>query len=219
ARPMARVARPLMAMGARIAGQPGKRPDELYPPLAVHGRFPLSGLDFESPIASAQVKSALLLAGLYADGVVRAREPGPSRDHTERMLAALGVPVTTPRAGEVVLDPIRWARRLPARDWVVPGDISAAAFLIVAALIVPGSELTIRNVGINPTRTGVLDALRAMGATIEVASERDAGGEPVADLTVRASRLRATMLGGSRVIRAIDEIPILAVAAACAQGT
>jgi 3-phosphoshikimate 1-carboxyvinyltransferase len=219
ARPMARVTAPLEQMGARISGQPGRKAGEVYPPLLVEGRRPLDGLDHQSAVASAQVKSALLLAGLWASGPVRVREPGPSRDHTERMLRALGVAIETPRAGEVILNPPRSPRRLPPRDWRVPGDISSAAFLLVAALIVPGSEVTVRGVGVNPTRTGVLDALAAMGASIAVEGRRDEGGEPVADLTARAGPLAATRLSGELVVRAIDEIPILAVAAACARGT
>ncbi|HJZ88173.1 MAG TPA: 3-phosphoshikimate 1-carboxyvinyltransferase [Polyangia bacterium] len=218
-RPMARVCGPLSAMGARIEGAPGARPGEIYPPLCVAGRRPLLGIDYASPIASAQVKSALLLAGLYAQAPVRVREPAPSRDHTERMLRALGVPVSVPAPGEVVLDPTGFSRRLPARDWQVPGDLSSAAFLLVAGLLVPGSQVTVRGVGLNPTRTGVLDALRAMGADLRTSSVREEGGEPVGDVTARASALHATTLAGTLSVRALDEIPILAVAAACASGT
>ena len=218
ARPMARVARPLTAMGAQISGASGKKAGEIYPPLVIRGQRPLRATNHETPVASAQVKSALLLAALWADGPVSVREPGPSRDHTERMLGALGVPLSARVAGEIVLDVIGMPRRLPARNWMVPGDISSAAFLLVAASIVPNSEVTIRGVGVNPTRTGILDALSAMGAHIERSNERDQGGEPVADLIVRAAELRGTELRGDLVVRAIDEIPILAVAATQAHG-
>jgi 3-phosphoshikimate 1-carboxyvinyltransferase len=218
-RPMARVAGPVTRMGARVTGEAGRKPGEVYPPLRIEGRRPLGGLDHESAVASAQIKSALLLAGLYADAPVRVREPGPSRDHTERMLRALGVPVRAVAPGQVELDPRGFTRRLAARNWVVPGDISSAAFPLVAALLVPGSEITVNGVGLNPTRTGVLDALRAMGADLTVHDERDEGGEPVGSVTVRSGPLRAALLAGDVVVRAIDEIPILAVAAARAHGT
>jgi 3-phosphoshikimate 1-carboxyvinyltransferase len=214
-RPMARVTKPLSLMGAEISGAAGKKAGEVYPPLVIRGRRPLHATDHTSPVASAQVKSALLLAGLWADGPVRVQEPGPSRDHTERMLRALGVPVTN----EIVIDASRIPRRLAACDWLVPGDISSAAFLLVAGSLVRGSEITVRGVGTNPTRTGILDALAAMGAHVERKNERDAGGEPVADLTVRGAELRAAELRGDLVVRAIDEIPILAVAATQAHGT
>jgi 3-phosphoshikimate 1-carboxyvinyltransferase len=219
ARPMARVINPLRAMGARVEGAAGRRPGELYPPLEIEGRFPLEGIDHTSPVASAQVKSAILLAGLRARARVRVREPGPSRDHTERMLAGLGVPIVRPAPGEVVLDGRSFSGRLPARDWVVPGDPSSAAFLVVAAVLTPGSEVCIGGVCTNPTRTGFLDALAIMGADITLRKPRDEGGEPVADLVARAGRLRAATLAGELVVRAIDEIPILAVAAAFADGT
>jgi 3-phosphoshikimate 1-carboxyvinyltransferase len=218
ARPMARVARPLEQMGAQVTGRAGAKPGEVYPPLRIAGKRPLAGVDYASPVASAQVKSAVLLAGLYAEGTVRVREPGPSRDHTERMLAALGVPIeSTP--GQVVLDPRPLGRRLPARDWDVPGDLSSAAFLLCAGVLIEGSEVTLRAVGVNPTRTGVLDVLRAMGAHLEIVARDELSGEPVADLRVRGSDLDATAIAGTLTVRALDEIPILAVLAARARGT
>jgi 3-phosphoshikimate 1-carboxyvinyltransferase len=218
-RPMARVVRPLGAMGAEITGATGKKAGEIYPPLVIRGKRPLRSTQHATPVASAQVKSALLLAALWADGAVSVREPGPSRDHTERMLGALGVPLSARVGGEIAIDVVGMPRQLPAHDWIVPGDISSAAFLLVAGSIVSGSEITIRGVGVNPTRTGVLDALWAMGANIELAHDRNQGGEPLADLTVRAAELHATELRGDLVVRAIDEIPILAVAATQAHGT
>src|SRR5262249_3899529 len=145
----------------------GRKAGEVYPPLTIIGRRRLHATAHESAVASAQVKSALLLAALWADGPVRVREPGPSRDHTERMLRALGVPLETPAPGEIVVDASKMPRHLPARDWSVPGDISSAAFLLAAGAIVSGSEISVRGVGTNPTRTGILDALAAMGARID----------------------------------------------------
>src|SRR5262249_15568773 len=185
----------------------------------IRGRRPLHGLDYKSPVASAQVKSAILLAALWADGPVCVLEPGPSRNHTECMLYAVGVTHAVSGQGEVGIDASKIPRQLPARYWYVPGDIASAAFLLVAASIVPGSEISIRGVGVNPTRTGVLHVLAKMGARIERSNERDQGGEPVADLTVRAAELHATQLDGDLVVSAIDEIPILAVAATQAHGT
>lgn len=218
-RPMRRVADPLTLMGARIEGAAGAKAGELYPPLRVTGPASgrLTGIDHTSKVASAQVKSAILLAGLGAEGPTRVREPGPSRDHTERMLAYLGAPIRV-AGGLSELDPTGWDRRLEPRPLEVPGDISAAAFPLVAALVVPGSELTVREVGVNPTRTGLLDALAAMGADVVCGAERIACGEPVADVSARAGTLRALTLGGELVVRAIDELPILAVAAAFADG-
>jgi 3-phosphoshikimate 1-carboxyvinyltransferase len=218
ARPMARVVRPLVTMGARIEGEPGAKAGDLYPPLRIEGGARLVGVEHEGQVASAQVKSALLLAGLYAEGPVRVREPSLSRDHTERMLRALGAPLEVISPSEVVLDPRGFSRQLPARDWIVPGDLSSAAFLLVAALLIPGSEVTVTGACVNPTRTGILDALRAMGASIGVESLRDEGGEPVADVTARYGPLQGTTLEGELVVRAIDEVPILAIAAARAHG-
>jgi 3-phosphoshikimate 1-carboxyvinyltransferase len=169
------------------------------------------------PVASAQVKSCLLLAALAADGPVAIREPGPSRDHTERLLRGMGVEIEMDTACHSVrLHPP--GAPLPPLRLVLPGDFSSAAFFIVAAAIVPGSDLLIRGVGLNPTRTGLLDALLAMGANIERCSEYEVGGEPVGDLRVRAAGLRATTVHGDLVVRMIDEFPAFAVAAACAEG-
>lgn len=212
-RPMARVAGPLRLMGATVLGREGGR----LPPLAVQGGA-LQGIEYSLPVASAQVKSALLLAGLYAQGPTTLHVPGPARDHTERMLRAMGAGVAT-LAGDgghtLHAGP---AAALAPLDLAVPGDFSSAAFLLVAATLVPGSEVVLEGVGINPTRTGLLDLLRAMGAEIEVLDEGSAGGEPVADLAVRSAGLRGVEVGGDLVVRAIDELPILAVAATQARG-
>jgi 3-phosphoshikimate 1-carboxyvinyltransferase len=209
-RPMKRVVTPLTQMGARIWGRGGGD----LAPLAFQGGE-LSPIDYTSPIASAQVKSAILLAGLSCDGMTTVREPHLSRDHSERMLSYFGADIR-PFAGGVSLV---GRPQLEGREVIVPGDISSAAFFIVAALIVPGSELLIRNVGVNPTRSGVLDILRAMGGDIELLDERLVSGEPVADLLVRASSLHGIEIGGAVVPRAIDEFPVISVAAACATGT
>jgi len=209
-RPMKRVVTPLTLMGARIWGRGGGD----LAPLAFQGGE-LTPIDYTSPISSAQVKSAILLAGLSCDGVTTVREPHLSRDHSERMLTYFGAEIS-PFAGGVSLV---GRPRLEGREVVVPGDISSAAFFIVAALIVPGSELLIRNVGVNPTRSGVLDILRAMGGNIELLDERIVSGEPVADLLVSASALHGIEIGGAVVPRAIDEFPVISVAAACAAGT
>jgi 3-phosphoshikimate 1-carboxyvinyltransferase len=219
-RPMGRLARPLRMMGARIEGRrEPARPDDLYPPLVVQGGA-LTGIAVDLPVASAQLKSAVILAGLQAHGPTRVTEPGLSRDHTERMLAALGAPlVADPIRRTVTVDPAGWDGKLKAGPIRVPGDLSSAAFLIVAALVVPGSDVTVENVGLNPTRTGLLDVLAAMGADLEVAVTGDAMGEPVGTVRARAGRLRGTDVHGALALRAIDEIPALAVAAAMAEGT
>ena len=209
-RPMRRVVEPLIQMGAQCWGRQGGA----YPPLAIRGGS-LRGIDITLPVASAQVKSALLLAGLWAGGPVCVTEPALSRDHTERMLGAFGVRLD--RQGTTVrLAPGQALRAAPVH---VPGDISSAAFFVVAALVVPGSDLVIRGVGLNPTRTGLLDALREMGGDIAVAPREEGGGEPMGDLRVRASRLRGTRIAGAMIPRLIDEIPALTLAAACAEGT
>ena len=208
-RPMKRVIEPLGRMGASIFGRAGG--DKA--PLAIVGRE-LTGIDYVSPVASAQVKSAIVLAGLYAAGETTVIEPHLSRDHSERMLRYFGADIAAlPRGARV-----RGGRELQGRDITVPGDISSAAFFMVAALIVPGAELLIRGVGINPTRTGILDILTAMGASIELLDNRELSGEPVADILVRASRLRGIEIGGDLVPRAIDEFPVLCVAASLAEG-
>jgi 3-phosphoshikimate 1-carboxyvinyltransferase len=208
-RPMDRVMEPLGRMGARVIG----RKDGGRLPLAVLGTRPLQPIRHVSAVASAQVKSAVLLAGLWASGPVTVVEPARSRDHTERMLEAFGGRVETD--GEAVtLVP---GRRLTGRLCRVPGDISSAAFFLVAGAAVADGALTVRAVGVNPTRSGALDVLEAMGARVEVTS-REGDGEPVANLAVGSGRLRGTEIGGALVPRAIDELPILAVAAACAEG-
>jgi 3-phosphoshikimate 1-carboxyvinyltransferase len=208
-RPMARVIDPLRLMGVAVVGRDGGR----RPPLAIQGGS-LQGIDYKLPVASAQVKSALLLAGLYAQGPTRLQVPGPARDHTERMLLAMGATLETGGRG-VSLEP---GEGLKAIDVAVPGDLSSAAFLLVAASVAQGSEIAVEGVGVNPTRTGLLDVMQAMGARIELHDERILGGEPVADLTVRSSELRAAEVGGDAVVRMIDEFPILAVLASQADG-
>jgi 3-phosphoshikimate 1-carboxyvinyltransferase len=209
-RPMGRIITPLASMGARIEAS-----DALTPPLAIHGLgAPLAAIEYRMPVASAQVKSCLLLAGLYADGVTRIHEPAPSRDHTERMLSAFGHPVA--RAGDVVSIAGGGALRGTAVE--VPGDISSAAFFLVGASIAPGSDLHIEGVGMNPTRVGVIEVLRTMGAHIDIVHERDVGGEPIADLHVRAADLRGVHIPPELVPLAIDEFPALFIAAACARG-
>jgi len=207
-RPMRRVAEPLAAMGARIETRDGCPPVRILPVEALRGiRYPL-------PMASAQVKSALLLAGLYARGETTVIEPAPTRDHTERMLGGFGVAVR--REGAAVT--LRGGQSLRATGIDVPADISSAAFFLVGATIAAGSDLLLQHVGMNPTRTGVLAILRLMGADIEVRNEREAGGEPVADLRVRAAALRGIAVPPELVPLAIDEFPALFVAAACARG-
>ncbi len=210
-RPMARVALPLRRMGAQIDTATDGRP-----PLVIRGGAHLTGIRYEMPVASAQVKSAILLAGLYAQGETTVIEPAPSRDHTERMLAGFGYPVA--RAGSAVT--VRGgAGPLRAGMLEVPADLSSAAFFLVAGSIVPGSRLELRRVGINPTRTGVIDILRAMGAHIRMHRETVVNGEPVADLIVEAEALHGIAVEPALVPLAIDEFPALFVAAACAEGT
>ncbi|ROO28305.1 3-phosphoshikimate 1-carboxyvinyltransferase [Salinisphaera orenii MK-B5] len=209
-RPMARVIEPLTRMGADIRGDAAGRA-----PLHIRGGRPLRGITYRPPVASAQIKSCVLLAGLYADGETRIEEPGVSRDHTERMLAAFGVPL---RRGDrrVALQPVE---RLRAADVAVPADLSSAAFFMVAASIAPDSELRLPGVGINPTRRGVIDILLAMGADIVLGNEREQAGEPVADIRVRSAPLKGIAIGGDQVELAIDEFPAIFIAAACAEGT
>lgn len=208
-RPMDRVVEPLTRMGARVIGRGGGR----RLPLAIAGSRPLAGIRHVAPVASAQVKSAVLLAGLWASGPVEVVEPAQSRDHTERMLAAFGADVEVD--GRTVT--LRPGRPLTGRSVRVPGDISSAAFFLVAAALAGDGGVTVEGVGVNPTRTGVLDVLAAMGADLAVAPV-PADGEPMADLTVQPGRLRGTAIGGALVPRTIDELPVLAVAAACAEG-
>lgn len=211
ARPMKRVTDPLRLMGARITGREGG--NKL--PLAIDGGR-LRGISYRLPVASAQVKSALLLAGLYASGETEVIEPEPTRDHTERMLGYMGV--TLQRNGEsITISPQE--NDFEGKEISVPADISSAAFFVVAALINPGSEVLIRNVGVNPLRTGVVDILKDMGGDISLLDEREVSGEPVADLLVKSSALNGVTIGGALIPRAIDELPVIAAAAAYAEGT
>jgi 3-phosphoshikimate 1-carboxyvinyltransferase len=219
-RPMGRVAKPLRLMGARIEGRVDPaRPEGILPPLVIRGGN-LRGIDYVLPVASAQLKSALVLAGLQAAGKTRIEEPGLSRDHTERMLRYLGAPISVDPVGRrILVDPSGWNGALVPAPVEVPGDLSSAAFLLVAAAIVPGSDVMIENVGLNPTRTGVLDALRAMAADLESTQTAEAMGEPVGRVRVRGTgRLRAARIAGDLALRSIDEIPALAIAAALAEG-
>jgi 3-phosphoshikimate 1-carboxyvinyltransferase len=209
-RPMRRVTEPLALMGARIDASPSGTA-----PLHIHGRQALRGIDYALPMASAQVKSCLLLAGLYAEGVTAVTEPAPTRDHTERMLEGFGYPLQRLGEGRVA---VRGGGTLTGTVIDVPADISSAAFFLVGASIAPGSDLLLEHVGINPTRTGVIDILRLMGADIEMQNPRLAGGEPVADLRVRHAPLRGIRIPEHLVPLAIDEFPALFIAAAVAEG-
>jgi 3-phosphoshikimate 1-carboxyvinyltransferase len=208
-RPMGRVADPLRAMGAVIDTAEGGRP-----PLKIRGNQPLTGFHYDMPVASAQVKSCLLLAGLYADGVTSVTEPAPTRDHTERMLEGFGYHVYRDDATSSVSG----GGKLVACNIDVPADISSAAFFLVAGSIAPGSDLTLRHVGMNPTRVGVINILRLMGANIDVSNERAIGGEPVADVRVRYAPLKGIDIPEREVPLAIDEFPVLFIAATFAQG-
>lgn len=212
-RPMKRIMIPLRAMGADITSVSGND----CAPLSVHGKQ-LYGIHFNSPIASAQVKSAVLLAGLYASGQTTVTEPALSRDHTERMLRSFGAKVLTGNFEDRPSVTVTETQNLYGTEISVPGDISSAAFFLVGASIVPGSEVVLRNVGINPTRDGVISALRAMGAKIEVLEVRNEDSEPAADLLVRYAPLHGTEIGGALIPRLIDELPVLAAAAAVAEG-
>ncbi|MDR1998289.1 MAG: 3-phosphoshikimate 1-carboxyvinyltransferase [Candidatus Margulisbacteria bacterium] len=211
-RPMQRVVEPLRKMGGRFSG-------ESAPLIIFPGK--LKGLSYESPVASAQVKSSLLLAGLYASGVTSVTEKILSRDHTERMFKLFGVKLKTD-----LLASGKYKVSLPAGQHklrggvkiTVPGDLSSAAFFIVAALLVPGSKLTVKNVGVNPTRTGLLDILKKMGARLTLSNKKIVSGEPVADITAEHSALKGLEISGELTVRAIDELPVLAVAAALAKG-
>ncbi len=212
-RPMARIVEPLRRMGAQIDG----RSNGKLAPLAIRGcGKKTKAIDFVSPVASAQVKSAVLLAGLFAEGETSLIEPSKSRDHTERLFRFFGV--TVKEEGSRVTLKGRQALR-PKGPIDIPADISSAAFFLVAASIVPGSDLLIQNVGVNPTRTGIIDVLTSMGADIALENPREQAGEPVADIRVRHRKLRAVEISGAMVPRAIDEIPVLSVAAAYAEGT
>ncbi|MGD8886325.1 MAG: 3-phosphoshikimate 1-carboxyvinyltransferase [Gammaproteobacteria bacterium] len=209
-RPMRRVTDPLETMGAKIETTP-----DGTAPILIQGGATLKGIDYLLPVASAQVKSCVLLAGLYAQGMTCVTEPAPTRDHTERMLAGFGYAVDR-EDNRVCLE---GGGKLSATRIEVPADISSAAFFLVGASIAPGSELTLEHVGMNPTRRGVINILNAMDADITVSNEREVGGEPVADLTVRSAALKGIHIPEELVPLAIDEFPVLFVAAACAQGT
>jgi len=210
-RPMARVITPLEKMGAAIWSRAGG-----LAPLAVRGKA-LQPIHYYSPVASAQVKSCILLAGLLTEGTTTVTEPALSRDHSERMLRAFGAEITVDP--EAISAAVTGPARLQGQTVVVPGDISSAAFWLVAGAIVPGSDLIVENVGVNPTRTGVLDALQQMEADLTLLNEREVAGEPVADIRVRHSALKACTISGDIIPRLIDEVPILAVAALFAKGT
>ncbi len=207
-RPMDRIARPLERMGARIETANG------LPPLVVDGADGLRGIEYRLPVASAQVKSAILLAGINAEGTTTVVEPTPTRDHTELMLAAAGARVRR-RPSSVSLEP---AGRLELGEVVVPGDFSAAAPFVVAATLLAGSELTIHDLGLNPLRTGLLDVLERMGARLSVYNRRKLGGEPVGDLEIRSAELVGTEVTPKEVPRLVDELPLFALAAAFARG-
>ena len=218
-RPVARIIEPLRRMGAVLHG---RRADSL-PPLTVVGHTPLRGMDHTTPVPSAQVKSAILLAGLRAEGRTTVREHVATRDHTERMLRARGVPVERAEDGDAVMVTLEGGTAVQAIDQHVPADVSGAAFWLVAAAIHPDAELTLRDVGVNPTRRAIIDILGSMGASIEERRVDDAVdpsvGEPIADLVIRSSELRAVELGPADVASAIDEIPVLCLAATQARGT
>ncbi len=209
-RPMNRIAKPLRDMGAQIDTQA-----EGKPPLKIHGGQALKAISYAMPMASAQVKSCLLLAGLYAEGLTQVTEPAPTRDHTERMLRGFGYPVQ--REGDTVS--LASGGRLQATSIDVPADISSASFFMVAAAIAPGSDITLTHVGVNPTRTGVINILNLMGANINLLNLREVGGEPVADIRVQYAPLQGIEIPEAQVPLAIDEFPALLVAAACAEGT
>ncbi len=208
-RPMKRVTEPLTKMGAEIVtGESGT------PPLKIKGGRSLVGIDYVLPVASAQVKSCLLLAGMYAQGETRITEPAPTRDHTERMLKGFGYPIES-QNGTVV---IKGGGSLRGSHIDIPGDISSAAFFIVGATIAPGSSLLLKHIGINPTRLGVINILQEMGANIEIVNEKDVNGEPVADIKVVSATLQGIDIPQEQVPLAIDEFPVLFIAAACAKG-
>lgn len=209
-RPMGRIIRPLRQMGASIESLSGND----CAPLRIEGR-PLHAISYDSPVASAQVKSCVLLAGLYADGPTSVTEPALSRNHTELMLSSLGAELTR-RGTTATINP---EPVLTGTSIHVPGDISSAAFFLAAGLMVPGSEILLKNVGINPTRDGILRVIRAMGGSLEILNRTNSGGEEAADLLVRSSSLHGTVLEGELIPTLIDEIPVIAVLAAFAEGT
>ncbi|WP_170927395.1 3-phosphoshikimate 1-carboxyvinyltransferase [Gottfriedia acidiceleris] len=208
-RPMKRVTKPLKMMGTSIDG----REDATYTPISIRGGS-LNSISYASPVSSAQVKSSILLAGLFAKGTTTVTEPEKSRDHTERMLKAFGCELKVD--GNSVS--INGNQELTATDVIVPGDISSAAFFLVAGSIVPNSEILLKNVGVNPTRTGILTVLERMGANITLEDEKVVNGEPIANIRVKSSNLKSTVIGGAEIPTCIDELPILALAAALADG-
>jgi 3-phosphoshikimate 1-carboxyvinyltransferase len=208
-RPMDRVVKPLRQMGAKISG----KEDGKFTPLTIEGSS-LQGITYESPVSSAQVKSAILLAGLSAFGKTTVLEPATSRDHTERMLGAFGVQVDRLKKGVSIVG----RQQLTSTRVIVPGDISSAAFFLAAALMVPGSTITIEKVGLNPTRTGIIDVFRAMGAEVTVEEQPESSGEPIGSITITCDELKGVEIGGDLIPRLIDEIPIIAVVATQAKG-
>ena len=208
-RPMGRIMKPLSVMGAEIESVSGNG----CAPLRINGK-PLKAVHYESPVASAQVKSAVLLAGLYADGKTSVTEPALSRNHTELMLESFGVQVMSEGTTASVMPP----KEMTATDIAVPGDISSAAFFIAAGLVTPNSCITLKQVGINPTRNGILKVCEAMGADLTMSNVKDDNGEPTADITVKTSRLKGTEIGGELIPTLIDEIPVIALMAAFAEG-
>ena len=212
-RPVDRIAVPLREMGADLSAR-----DDRLPPLEVRGA-PLRGITYELPVASAQIKSCALFAGLLAGGETTVVESLPSRDHTERMLGAAGADIRVEARGEGRVVSVRPSEILTPGRFVVPADFSSAAFFLLAAVLVPGSEVELLGVGVNPTRTGFLTILERLGGAVERENEREEGGEPIADLRVRPAPLRATEVGGAEVPLAIDELPLVALAACFAEGT
>ena len=213
-RPMDRIIDPLSLMNV-----PASSPDKCAP-ITMEKRnadTKLTAIEYTLPVASAQVKSCLILAALDGDGITTLKEPGPSRDHTERMLAAMGASITAEDPYTVKIEPL--SIPLEPLNITLPGDISSAAFMLVAAAIVPGSEITINDVGINPTRTGIIDVLREMGAEISISNERISYGEQVGDISLKAAPLKAIKVSGDTVVRMIDEFPVFSIAAAYAEGT
>ena len=209
ARPMGRVIHPLNLMGASLRGENGD-----YPPILITGKKTLTGIQYDMPVASAQVKSALLLAGLFIDGEITVREPGPTRDHTERMLEGFGYSIS--RESKKIS--LRGGGTLVGRPIEVPADLSSAAFFLIGAAITPNSDILLKHVGINPTRTGILKILELMGADFQILNQREVSGEPVGDIRIRYSKLRGIEIPSDLVPLAIDEFPVIFIAAACAEG-
>jgi len=212
-RPMERIVLPLQQMGARIVGR--EVSGRIFSPLEIHGNTSLSAIDYEMPIASAQVKSCLLLAGLYAKGQTSLKEKGASRDHTERLLQSFGVALSIAQNHIILTSPTT----LKAQEIYIPGDISSAAFFIAGAAMVPGSHIILRQVGVNPRRIGIISILKLMGADITIHGPRLICGEPIADIEIKGTKLRGIDVPSEMVVSAIDEFPIIFIAASCASGT